>query len=135
MLQPAHALETEEPPARCVALTRYFYTPAERPDALLTQQLQEAERRLAHVVVAPLQAHQREALLCLVSDLVSGLSAAPSVTFEKSVLVQTLNLRMFQIAAAEFFTFCYAEGKVQTRLWEKRKAESFLFTQGHLLFE
>lgn len=135
MVQPALVSETYEPPAHCLTLTRYFYTPVERPEGVLTAQLQEAERRLAHVVVAPLQAHQREALLCLVSDLVSGLSAAPSVTFEKSVLVQTLNLRMFQIAAAEFFTFCYAEGKVQTRLWEKRKAESFLFTRGHLLFE
>jgi GH24 family phage-related lysozyme (muramidase) len=42
---------------------------------------------------------------------------------------------MFQIASAEFHVFCYAEGKVQTRLWEKRKAEQYLFSRGHLLFE
>jgi GH24 family phage-related lysozyme (muramidase) len=42
---------------------------------------------------------------------------------------------MFQIAAAEFSVFCYSGGKVQSRLWEKRRAESYLFSRGHLLFE
>ena len=123
------------PPSHCVALTRYFYPQSERSDAVLCLQLWQAERVLSQWVVRPLQSYQREALLCLVSDLVSGLAASPSVSFGKSVLVSAVNKGMLQIAAAEFSVFCYADGKVQTRLWEKRRAESYLFSRGHLLFE
>ena len=123
-----------EPPQNCVSLTRYFYSPSERTDAALNQQLLGAELRLRGVVSRPLQSHQHEALLCLVSDIVAGLAFSPSVSFEKSFLVVALNKGMFQIAAAEFHSFCYADGRVQPRVWEKRKAEAFLFTQGHLLF-
>jgi GH24 family phage-related lysozyme (muramidase) len=123
------------PPANCVALTRYFYSPSERPDAVLVHQLWLAERTLARTIVRPLQSYQREALLCLVSDLVAGLAVSPSMSFGKSVLVSAVNKNMFQIAAAEFSVFCYSGGKVQSRLWEKRRAESYLFSRGHLLFE
>lgn len=127
---------TYDPPPNCVTLTRYFYPPAERPDVQLTAQLQAAETTVDYAIVRLLQAHQREALLCLVSDLLAGLSCPSSYKpFEKSFLVHALNKGMFQIAAAEFHVFCYADGKVQTRLWEKRKAESYLFSRGHLLFE
>lgn len=124
-----------EPPPNCLALTRYFYPESERSDTMLRSQLQKAEVVIAHTIVRPLLAHQREALLCLVSDLLAGLATSPSVSFEKSFLVTALNKGMYQIAAAEFHVFCYAEGKVQTRLWEKRKAEQYLFSRGHLLFE
>jgi GH24 family phage-related lysozyme (muramidase) len=124
-----------EPPSNCLALTRYFYSPEERGDPLLLAQLRAAERKIARTIVRPLHPWQHEALLCLVSDLVAGLAVCPSVSFEKSFLVSALNKGMFQIAAAEFHAFCYAQGKVQARLWEKRRAERYLFTRGHLLFE
>jgi len=117
------------PPAHCVALTRYFFTVTERPDAVLSVQLHRAERIVDRVVARPLLPTQREALICLVSDLES----VPA--FEKSFLVTALNKGMFQIAAAEFPMFCYQDGKVQTRLWEKRRAEAFLFSRGKLLFD
>jgi GH24 family phage-related lysozyme (muramidase) len=135
LVQSIATAEAYEPPPRCVTLTRYFYPPAERPAMELQAQLQAAETVVDHAIVRPLQTHQREALLCLVSDLLAGLASCPSVPFEKSFLVSALNKGMFQIAAAEFHVFCYAEGKVQTRLWEKRKAEQYLFARGHLLFE
>ena len=124
----------EDPPANCVALTRYFYPETERSDIDLRRQIWEAEGVLDVTIVRPLQVHQREALLCLVSDLVAGLAKSPSGPFEKNFLVTALNRGMFQIAAAEFSVFCYAQGKVQTRLWEKRRAEAYLFARGHLLF-
>ena len=123
------------PPPHCLALTRYFYPQEERSAAQLQIQLREAEQRIVKTIVRSLQPYQHEALLCLVSDLVAGLASSPNVVFEKSVLVTALNKGMFQIAAAEFHVFCYADGKVQTRLWEKRRAESYLFTRGLLLFE
>lgn len=124
------------PPPNCVVLTRYFYPLSERPDDRLCRQLQTAERRVDRFIVRPLLPYQREALLCLVSDLVSGLAQSPSpMAFERSFLVTALNKGMFQIAAAEFHIFCYAEGKIQTRLWQKRRAEQYLFNRGHLLFE
>lgn len=123
-----------EPPANCLALTRYFYTVAERPEVDLRRQIWEAEGIVDVTIVRPLRDFQREALLCLVSDLIVGFAASPSTSFEKSFLVTALNKGMFQIAAAEFHVFCYAQGKVQTRLWEKRKAEQYLFSRGCLLF-
>lgn len=123
-----------ELPPNCLTLTRYFYLSAERSEAALLQQFQTAEQVIAQTIVRPLQPHQHEALLCLVSDLVAGIASAPSIPFAKSFLVSVLNKGMFQIAAAEFHVFCYAEGKVQTRLWEKRRAETFLFTTGRMLF-
>lgn len=126
---------TYEPPVNCVTLTRYFYPLAERSAVELQAQLQAAETVVDLAIVRPLQPHQREALLCLVSDVLAGLCCCPFVQFERSFLVTALNKGMFQIAAGEFYSFCYADGKVQTRIWEKRKAEVYLFSRGHLLFE
>jgi GH24 family phage-related lysozyme (muramidase) len=94
-----------EPPQNCIELTRYFYTPSERAQDALVDQLREAEAHVSRVVVTRLQSHQREALVCLVSDLIAGLAAAPSVTFETSFLVTALNRGMYQIASAEFHQF------------------------------
>ena len=127
-------MEPWEPPPACEVLTRYFYTPQERPAALLSAQLEAARGKVTPLVVRALQGHQWAALLCLVSDVVAGLAAAP-VPLERSFLVTALNKGMFQIAAAEFHSFCYVDGKVHSRAWEKRKAEAYLFSRGHLLFE
>jgi GH24 family phage-related lysozyme (muramidase) len=126
--------EPWEPLPECVTLTRYFYTPQERPDALLRAQLQEGEGQVTLAIVRPLQGHQRAALVCLVSDIVAGLAAGP-VPFEKSFLVKALNKGMYQIAAAEFYSFCYVCGKVDSRVWQKRKTEAYLFSRGLLLFD
>lgn len=134
MLQKAHVESVYEPPANCMTLTRYFYPPSERPDVQLIAQLQKAEVAIDRVITYPLQSHQREALMCLVSDVRSGLASSPSGTFEKSFLVKALNKGMLQIASAEFHLFCYVGGKAQTRLLEKRKAEQYLFSRGVLLF-
>lgn len=131
MLPQAQA-EVYEPPHNCIVLTRYFYPVSERSDRDLWRQLMEAEVVVARAIKRPLQPHQREALLCLVSDLIAGRAVN---TFERSFLVTALNKGMLQIAAAEFYVFCYAEGKVQTRVWQKRKAETYLFERGQLLFD
>ena len=83
---------------------------------MVRAQLQAAEPVVSRAIKRPLQGHQRDALLCLVSDLMSGLAQSPSgMAFERSFLVTVVNKGMFQIAAAEFHVFCYADGKVQTR--------------------
>jgi GH24 family phage-related lysozyme (muramidase) len=125
-----------EPPKNCVALTRYFYPPSERSEDVLRDQLLEAEQLVSRWVTGHLQPYQREALLCLVSDLAAGLVTSPTlVPFEKSFLVTALNRGMYQIAAAEFHVFCYVNHRLSPRAWEKRKAEQYLFSRGHLLFE
>jgi GH24 family phage-related lysozyme (muramidase) len=115
-------------------LTRYFYTPQERPDALLRAQLEAARGKATPLLVRALAGPQEAAVLCLVSDLVAGLAAGP-VPLDRSFFLTALNKGLFQIAAAEFHSFCYVEGKVDSRAWEKRRAEAFLFSRGRLLFE
>lgn len=122
------------PIPECVALTRYFYKPEERSDRELHEQLRRAGAVVDHRVTRPLLPYQRDALVCLVSDLLSGYAEAPSIDFDHSFLLLAVNKGMFQIAAAEFHMFCYAKGKVQTQCWEKRRAEQYLFSQGRLLF-
>jgi len=89
---------------------------------------------VSEIVVRPLQSHQRDALLCLASDLVAGLTSS-AIPFERSFLISALNKGMFQVAAAEFNIFCYVQGRVQTRAWEKRHAEQYLFVRGRLWFD
>lgn len=116
-------------------LTRYFYTPTERPDEDVYGQFVLGERLLKQVVVGNLKDHQREALLCLLSDVAVGLAESPSVAFEQSFLAVCLKKGMLQIAASEFHNFCYVKGRFNTRAWEKRKAEYHLFTTGEMLFD
>jgi GH24 family phage-related lysozyme (muramidase) len=122
-------------PSTCITLTRYFYPEAERSPEDLAQQLHRAADVLQWAVTPELFPYQRDALLCLVSDLVAGLATSPSVAFEQSFLVTALNSGLFQIAAAEFHIFCYSEGALNQRAWRKRQAEAYLFTRGHLLFD
>jgi len=119
-----------------LTLTRYFWTAATRPDAVLERQLIAADAVLQQVVTVPLLDHQRQALQCLVSDVRAGLAETPTrASFEQSFLLTALNKGMFAIAAGEFFQFCYHRGAFNTRVWQKRKAEHYLFSRGDLWFE
>lgn len=115
-------------------LTRYFFTAYERPDDLLLKQLQRAKATVEELITASLQDHQIAALVCLVADTQAEIVSSPSSSFEKSPLVSAVNKGMFQIAAGEFYTFCYTRGKLNPRAWQKRKAEHLLFLTGRLLF-
>jgi GH24 family phage-related lysozyme (muramidase) len=119
----------------CVALTRMFYTPDDRPDDLLDAQLLHANETLMRLVTAPLATHQWQALACLVSDIEAGLSHDPNRTsFERSFLLWAVNKAMFSVACAEFHQFCYQHGKLEPRVWQKRRAETILFRDGTLIF-
>lgn len=121
----------------CITLTRYFYTPLERSDLVLREQLVEAESIIGALIQHPLLPYQQDALVCLVSDLVSGLSESivPTEPFYQSFLVRSLNKGMIQIAAGEFCLFCYDQhGKIPVKNWNKRRAEQHLFTSGKLWF-
>lgn len=121
-------------PQNCVTLTRYFFSKVDRPDILLHQQLAEAMDMIDRVVTRPLLTYQREALICLLSDVVSGCAESPNGPFEKSFLLTALNKGMLQVAAAEFSVFCYRQGRVHQQAWQKRRAEQYLFLKGCLLF-
>lgn len=118
-----------------IKLTRYFYSPKERPDEVLTQQLRQGAATVAQLTAGNLKDHQRDALVCLVADVLAGLAEAPSSRFEQSFLVHCLKKGMLQIVAGEFHTFCYARGKFNRRAWDKRRAEHYLFTTGRMLFD
>jgi GH24 family phage-related lysozyme (muramidase) len=116
-------------------LTRFFYGVEERPDAVLCEQLGEASKWVAQHVTVSLLDHQRSALVCLVSDVCAGLAEAPvKKPLEESFLLKVLNRAMFQIAAAEFYEFCYVAGRLNIRAWQKRRAEHRLFSRGTMLF-
>lgn len=119
----------------CVALTRFFHTPLERPDALLDLQLGHAQDSLMRLVTVPLACHQWQALVCLVSDIEAGLAEDPGRTpFDRSFLLYAVNKAMFSVACAEFHQFCYLNGKLEPRVWQKRRAETILFRDGRLIF-
>lgn len=119
--------------ADCLKLTRLFFTPAERSDAELILQLEHAATIVDSAIIQTLQSHQRNALLCLVSDLQAGYISIP-IPFEETLLARAVNRQMLQVAAAEFHAFCYLHGKASVRAWEKRRAEQYLFTRGQLVF-
>jgi GH24 family phage-related lysozyme (muramidase) len=119
---------------RCVKLMRMFFTEKERSDAVLCNQLHEAEKSMGEIVSRPLEDFQKDALLCLIADVQAGLAEAPSGSFPSSFLIKAVNRGMFQIAAAEFHSFCYVKGRLDSRAWNKRKAEQLLFSRGVLLF-
>ena len=124
------SVEVSLPIPRCEAITYAFYTKEERP--LVQDELQRAEGVLAQVIQVPLLSHQRDALLCLVSDLLGGYASSLSTNFEDSALVKLLNSGTYQLAAAEFFKFCYVCGKIDKRVWRKRNVEQLLFVRGTL---
>ena len=117
----------------CMNLTRFFYSKKERPDDELCNQLQSAAEVVGALVSRPLLSFQEEALVCLVSDLIGKYSHGNS-QFPNSFLLKCINRGMFQIAAAEFYGFCFVNGQIDTRVWNKRRAEHLLFAKGRLLF-
>lgn len=119
---------------RCIKLSRYFFGQTERPNGVLENQIKQAEEVVGNLVTRPLLPFQREALVCLVSDIVGGYASSPSVMFQDSFLLKAVNKGMFQIATAEFAQFCYCDGALNARAWQKRKAEQLLFSRGQLLF-
>jgi GH24 family phage-related lysozyme (muramidase) len=121
--------------SNCVVLTRYFYTAAERSDADIASQLEQAAVIVDAWVTRPLLPFQKDALLCLVSDIVAGLASSPSTSFQYSFLVSAINRGMFHVAAAEFYTFSFVADVFDEKAWRKRQAEQYLFARGKLLFD
>ena len=119
---------------RCVQLTRLFYRPIERPDLELRSQLNTAHHLIQDLVRVPLKSQQEDALTCLISDIVANLIVSSNGSLERSFLLTALNKGMMQIAAAQFQQFCCRNGKLDTRSWQKRKAEQELFLRGKLPF-
>ena len=117
-----------------VRLTRYFYSRTERPDDVLTMQLSLGAKLVDSMVPGRIKPHQRDALVCLVSDVIVGLAQSPSSSFEDSFLSLCLKKGMMQIVAAEFHNFCFVGGKFNSKAWHKRKAEHHLFMTGQMLF-
>ena len=125
---------TSDPLQLCLAIIRFFSSSKTRPDTLAIEQAQKAKQTVLRLTTKPLKPNQLAALMSLVADVEGGYVAAPSVSFEKSFLLVALNKGMFQIAAAEFHTFCYSNGKLSVKAWNKRRAEHYLFVTGRLLF-
>lgn len=121
--------------SNCLALTRHFYSVEERSDELLERQLEEASCIVKRLVKRPLADYQYDALICLVGDIVAGLANPPLGDFSKSLLLEAVNKGMFQIAAAEFHTFCYVNGRPDMWAWRKRRVEHYLFSRGLLILE
>jgi GH24 family phage-related lysozyme (muramidase) len=87
----------------------------------------QAEKLLDKCVRVPLKGNQREALLSLLYDIVSGACHGNGVHFEDSKLLKALNAGEFQIAASSFFAFAHRGRRVDAALWAKRNDEQLLF--------
>lgn len=118
----------------CETLTRYFFTKEERSDEVLAKQLMEAAILVQELVTCPLQVYQRDALICLASDVMAGLAMSSGTDLRQSLLWKLVNHGMFHVAASEFYPFCYTDKRVNPRAWQKRRAEHHLFVTGLLLF-
>jgi GH24 family phage-related lysozyme (muramidase) len=119
-------------PPRCIRLTRCFYNSQELPDDLLEKDLLQAAEVIDILVERPLLDFQREALMCLVADIIGMRASSPTSKFPTSILLKALNTGWFQIATAEFATFCFNGEKVEVRAWRKRACEQTLFSTGKL---
>jgi GH24 family phage-related lysozyme (muramidase) len=120
--------------SRCVELSRRFISSEEMDNASLDAALRAGEELLNVVVVAPLTLPQRDALVCLFSDVLANRShSLPKVVLKDSRIVQAVNSGQLQIAAAEFHSFCFRNGKAFAELYKKRNTESLLFVKGVLL--
>jgi GH24 family phage-related lysozyme (muramidase) len=120
---------------QCERLSRYFFRRQERPDSLLRKQLEAARDLLREALTAPLAPHQEAALMCLFSDIVAGYVFAPTVPLRHWHLIRMLNERMFQVAAGQFLSFCYLDGRADLRALRKRICEQQLFVTGKLQFD
>lgn len=116
-------------------LTRYFYSHVERPDDVLTLQLLTGANLIDRLVPGRLKEHERDALVCLASDIIVGLADSPSARFEDSFLHTCLRKGMLQVAAGEFHNFCFVKKQYSHKAFQKRRTEHYLFTTGHMLFD
>jgi lysozyme len=91
------------------------------PEALLDQDIADAEAAVARLVVVALTANQRAALTSLVYNIGVG-------RFASSTLLRRLNAGDYVGAAAEFDRWVYSSGKVTPGLVTRRASERQLFT-------
>lgn len=112
---------------------RHFYTETERPDEWVASQIMAARAALERGLEIELKPYQYEALVCMTTDVVSGLAFPKQGTFDTSRLLLAVNTGMFQIAASEFFSFAYLRGRIDKRLWRKRNVEQVWFLRGTLI--
>jgi lysozyme len=91
------------------------------PDALLDQDIADAEAAVARLVAVPLTANQRAAITSLVYNIGVG-------RFASSTLLRRLNAGDYVGAAAEFDRWIYSGGKVTPGLVTRRASERQLFT-------
>jgi hypothetical protein len=116
-----------------IALTRLFFADNVRPDAVLLKQLSKAEAYAKGCITPSLEAHQWVAINCLFSDVLSGLAhPLPNIQLKHTPLVLAINKGHMQIAAAEFYSFCFSHGRAYASTYKKRGVESTLFVTGVL---
>lgn len=89
-------------------------------DSWLAKDLTEAETEINHVVAAPLNQNQFDALVCFVYNIGGG-------QFEKSTLLKYLNLQKYALANSEFLKWNHDNGIVSLGLTRRRQAERNLF--------
>jgi GH24 family phage-related lysozyme (muramidase) len=117
----------------CTQLTEHYFSPDERPSQVIAGELVRASKQIDLLVAHPLQLQQRQALICLIADLLGGYVAPQTGNLDSSELLRCLNSGRMQIAAGELFRFVYVRGRVDERAWAKRSSEHALFSRGRLL--
>lgn len=93
---------------------------AEQADALLLEDVIEAERSVNRYISAPLTQHQFDALVSFTFNLGSG-------NLRTSTLLKKLNAGDYPGAAREFLRWVNAGGKKLPGLLRRREAEKTLF--------
>ncbi|WP_337013859.1 lysozyme [Pantoea sp. AS142] len=93
---------------------------AEQADALLLEDVLEAERSVSRYISAPLTQHQFDALVSFTFNVGSG-------NLRTSTLLKKLNTGDYSGAAGEFLRWVNASGKKLPGLVRRREAEKTLF--------
>lgn len=86
--------------------------------------VEEAEELLVEQLDHSLGTNQRLALVSLLVDVLEG---HVDGEFEGSVLLNYLNSREFNLAAAEFQTYANRNGRLVKAMWDRRQKEMGLF--------
>jgi len=94
-----------------------------KAEALLLEDIKDAEDAVNKMVLVPLNENQFSALVSFVFNLGAG-------NFKKSTLLKEINKNNWLLAANEFDKWVYAGGKVLNGLVRRRKAEKELFLKG-----
>ena len=116
---------------RAYQIIRQFYPEEILTEAELEEQFEQAQIYLRSTVQVPLERHQREALLSLLTDVMAGHAEARGTSFA-SEMVSQLNAGRYQLVAGSFFKFVYHDGLVVPLLWDKRGREQTLFRKNIL---